>query len=175
MHSFSIQLLSLMFLSSAANAAEYGSFLGSAYEMPHLLASNALLNTTDTLESGLRSILVDNETAASIRVQSIYNEHPLFEFNYVSNTTTARNISSDSVFRIGSVSKVFTVYALLLQGGFASTEELVIDLVPELRECRSEDPRWEEMTLGTLAGQMAGILRDCEDSSRLLNPIFIDR
>ena len=74
------------------------------------------------------------------------------------------------MFRIGSISKLFTVYTFLLHGGLELWQQPVTDYVPELRQAALESinssnldsVRWEEVTLGSLASHMSGIGRDCE-------------
>ena len=107
---------------------------------------------------------------------STSQKSPILEFNFTSpnlNTATGGTdrVSTESVFRIGSISKLFTVYAFLLHGGLTLWERSVTEFVPELNEisrnegCVSdlESVRWEEVTLGSLASHMSGIGRDCEN------------
>jgi CubicO group peptidase (beta-lactamase class C family) len=103
---------------------------------------------------------------------STAQESVIFEFNFTgSDLNTTEKVSTDSVFRIGSISKLFTVYAFLLHGGLELLERSVTEFVPELRDISRDDGcfsdldivRWEEVTLGSLASHMSGIGRDCEN------------
>ncbi len=64
-------------------------------------------------------------------------ETPIFDFQFtglVLNTDEGTKASGDSIFRIGSISKLLTVYAHLLNGGLSLWENPVTDYVPELRQ-----------------------------------------
>ena len=106
---------------------------------------------------------------------SIAQESAIFDFDFTGldlNTTAGgtKKVSTDSVFRIGSISKLFTVYAFLLHGGLQLWERSGTEFIPELRDISRNDGcfsdldvvRWEEVTLGSLASHMSGIGRDCE-------------
>ncbi|KAH8845390.1 hypothetical protein MCOR01_002634 [Pyricularia oryzae] len=81
-----------------------------------------------------------------------------------------KTVASDTVFRIGSVTKVFTVLALLAVAGDAVWNDPITKYVPELAARVEEaagvpaestwSPDWEDVTIGALAGQTSGIMRD---------------
>lgn len=83
-----------------------------------------------------------------------------------------KTVASDTVFRIGSVTKVFTVLALLAVAGDAVWNDPITKYVPELAARVEEtagvpaestwSPDWEDVTIGALAGQTSGIMRDCQ-------------
>lgn len=64
------------------------------------------------------------------------------------------NVTAEHVFRIGSVSKVFAVYEALLHG--LDFDSRVAEYIPEFGVAELE-----EITLGSLAGQISGLTRDC--------------
>jgi hypothetical protein len=83
----------------------------------------------------------------------------------------------NAVYRLGGLSKVLAVYTWLAQDGDARWNEPVTRFVPELAAAvaaaaaASErrggrdpvvDVDWEVVTVGALAGQLAGVVRDCE-------------
>ena len=78
-----------------------------------------------------------------------------------------QTIVGDSIFRIGSVSKLVSVYMLLVEIGDKYWDIAITDIIPELRNRTnsSANPidfvRWADITLGALAGQVAGLPRDC--------------
>lgn len=81
------------------------------------------------------------------------------------------SINADSIYRIGSLTEVFTVWATLIEAGDRIWNDPVTEFVPELAEADKEtrgkhDPiayvRWEEVTVGQLASHMSGIARDCK-------------
>ena len=73
------------------------------------------------------------------------------------------------MYRIGSISKLFTVFALLVENGDANFNDPITKFVPELRDSWMVKQKgvvnavqWKDVTLGALASQMSGIGRDCK-------------
>ncbi|KAJ8119096.1 hypothetical protein OPT61_g66 [Boeremia exigua] len=64
-----------------------------------------------------------------------------------------RPIDGDSIYRIASVSKLLTVYLLLLEAGESILAEKVIKYVPELKDAA----HWNDITVGSLAGYLGDI------------------
>jgi len=78
----------------------------------------------------------------------------------------SRNITvdGDKVFRIASISKVFTVLAILLQQqeGNLSMKDPVTKYIPELAEGSNDGgTQWDRISLESLASQMSGVAREC--------------
>ncbi|EEU33368.1 uncharacterized protein NECHADRAFT_74388 [Fusarium vanettenii 77-13-4] len=79
---------------------------------------------------------------------------------------TVLSTDADSVYRIGSISKLFTAYMLLVNYGWEYWDKLVIDFIPELRgHSKSmndviDSVDWDEVTIGSLASYLSGIGRD---------------
>lgn len=161
-----------------ASATTSTSFLGPAFPPPQNVTS-ALATTVKDLASNLTKALNAGSTiygnftpqsqAVSVLAQSIYEDKPFFSYNYNSSLIPSNvSLTDRSIYRIGSISKLFTVYTLLVQSGFQHFDDLVVDHVPELKQWAnksSTDPatvKWEEVTIGSLAGQLAGIPRDCK-------------
>lgn len=114
--------------------------------------------------------LLSNETGIfSVQVFSSDTTMPLYEYHYVaqnSSSLSGKSLNSETLYRIGSVSKVVSVYSILSRLSDTHWDDPVVDLVPELaRVPRSsnviEDVQWSEITLGELASQLSGIGRDC--------------
>lgn len=120
-----------------------------------------------------------NETSYSIQVFSTDPKTPtVWEWHHTAELMTTRlNASSpgvkkaglDTVYRLGSLAKVFTVYTWLVQDGDSKWNEPITKYVPELKAAAGkakEDPvryvDWDEISVGSLASQMGGIIRDCE-------------
>ncbi|KAI6476630.1 hypothetical protein MCOR17_000966 [Pyricularia oryzae] len=114
-----------------------------------------------------------NETAWAVAVFSTNDAEPLYERYYTPEFDVGvSQVDRDSVFRIASVSKVFSVWSFLLEVGDAHFNDPITRYVPELADVVNETTadgvvyddidhvRWEEVTLGQLAGQLAGIPRD---------------
>jgi hypothetical protein len=118
----------------------------------------------------------------TVQVYSAHESRPLFEHYHTA--TSARNntigvnvVDEDTVFRIASCSKLWTVLLLLIETGDASFHEPVVKYIPELRKAIAERSNetefrnevdqvlWEEVTIGELASQMSGVGRQCLWSS----------
>ena len=77
------------------------------------------------------------------------------------------NVTGETAFRIASLSKIFTVLALLLQqdSGSINLKDSVTTYLPELRNNDIDDGvRWEHISLESLASQLSGVQRECESS-----------
>ena len=139
-------------------------------------------NFTSLLESVISSgkskygSFDSNTTTFSLQVFSTNNETSLYEYHYTApglgySGIGVREVGSDSIYRIGSVTKLLVVYTFLNAAGDANFHDPVTMWVPELRTAASSglstnDPiggvAWEDVTIGQLASQMAGIGRDSE-------------
>ena len=80
------------------------------------------------------------------------------------------DVSEDSIYRIGSLSKLITAYLFLIEVGPTYWSHPITEFVPALasaaEQCSaSQDPvdciDWNDVTLGALASHMAGLPRDC--------------
>jgi hypothetical protein len=114
-------------------------------------------------------------TSVSVSLKSTAQQSTLFDFQFTGSGLNASagstsQVSGDSVFRIGSISKLFTVYALLLHNGLDLWERPVTEYVPELRDyarraeysSQVDHVSWEDVTLGALASQISGIGSNCK-------------
>ncbi|TQV93766.1 Beta-lactamase/transpeptidase-like protein [Cordyceps javanica] len=178
------QILFVLCLAQKALAAQQF-LLGNAFEQPNtLLREPSIQSAVHDITSVLNAVLADsstqfnqsigNETAVSVRIVSVHDEKPLLDFHH---TPTALNLSAgsvakidaDSMYRIGSISKLFTVYSLLVNHGSDILDKPVTDFVPELEAAAAaaaddasavDAVRWREVTVGALASQLAGLARD---------------
>ncbi|KAF4498547.1 Penicillin-binding 4 [Fusarium agapanthi] len=75
-------------------------------------------------------------------------------------TLTKGNLTEDTIFRTGSVTKVFTVYAIIAKAGIEALSYPVSIFLPELLGNSSSNPLeridWSEITVGALASHQAG-------------------
>jgi CubicO group peptidase (beta-lactamase class C family) len=75
-------------------------------------------------------------------------------------TLTKGELSEDTIFRIGSVTKLFTVYAIIAKAGIEVLSHPVTLFLPELLGNSSNNPieriDWSEITVGALAAHQAG-------------------
>lgn len=161
--------------------------LGPRFPLPSGLASDnivqsALKNVTATLD-GLVSTsnstygtITSNTTSFSIGLftsndPSNYS-HPFFyEYHYtaplISKTTPGTSkLDSDSIFRIATVTEVFTVWVFLIEAGEAHWPDPITKYIPELARDHGQTPfghfSWDDVTLGDLAGHLSGVPRDCK-------------
>lgn len=174
MHIAKVALLGTL-LFSISNALNEYTFLGPVFPAPVGLASSktfvsALDGLTADLEATFTSAKGGPEAnSIAIRAASIHDEEAIFEYYRTASELSpkgAQTVGPDTIFRIGSISKLFTVYELLLRGNYTLMDDLVQKYVPELTTPEDFDPiydvDWDAMTVEALAAQMAGILRDCK-------------
>ena len=78
--------------------------------------------------------------------------------NYTDSEPTP--VTGDTVFRIASCSKVFTVYALLIEAEI-QLDDPITNYLPELADGGGEmmPVKWDEITIRSLASQLSGIGR----------------
>jgi hypothetical protein len=91
--------------------------------------------------------------------------------NLPTDSPGVKKVDGDTIFRTGSISKLFTVLAILAEDGFTHFDVPITQFVPELaalkaKQAADPDPimhvDWDDVTLATLASQMSGLVRDCE-------------
>lgn len=106
-----------------------------------------------------------------------------FEYYYTApEAQNNANVTADTVFPIGSLTQLFTVYAWLIEMGDEKWETPITQFLPELVAANISGASdimvdWNEVTVGALAGQMAGIDRDCKSTvwqHKSSVPIFTD-
>ena len=131
------------------------------------------------LEAGIAEILSGgkapwNTTITSFAIEVTTADNPLWYSyhtapvlgKYPDSKTT--KVNGKKAFRIASISKVFTVLALLLQQqeGKLSIKDPVSKYIPELVEGLNEGGvQWDEISLESLASQLSGVPRECTSSS----------
>lgn len=149
--------------------------LGPVLPAPTSPSSNAAVKLAVSLFSskftGTTSPFVNS--AVSISVRSIHENANLLDLHYtppnrgVNSTAT---VDGDTIFRIGSISKVFTVMGILEYG--IVLDDPVTKYLPELAGLGSAygvnndatAVNWDDITIGALASHMSGIGNDCEPS-----------
>ncbi|KAI1352176.1 putative penicillin-binding protein [Xylaria sp. FL0043] len=159
--------------------------LGPAYPPPTaLLTSSVIHDWDDSLTVKLNQILQSGESdygdfeanTSSVSVTIVSTEDsegtPIFDFHYSSpflnhSDGGTNHVTKNSVYRIGSISKLITTYMLLVGYGWESWDLAVTRYVPELRrvalsehEHPVEEVYWDGVTIGTLASQLSGVGRD---------------
>ncbi|KAK5656822.1 hypothetical protein OQA88_4370 [Cercophora sp. LCS_1] len=120
----------------------------------------------------------DNNTGSqrfsySVEVFSGTEDLPLWQHHWTApnlaslNSTGVKKVDGNSVYRIGSVTKIFTVLGFLASVGDGVLNDPVTKYLPELAELAENSiesaifaPDWESITVGSLATQTSGLIRD---------------
>ena len=157
---------------------------GTLDPLPAVLAAS-LKNYTDTVEAALKTGTTSNgwvfdnaTTSFSLSLWSVTSNQSLWEYHREGsdirgNITTGGVLNNDTLYRVGSVSKLYTVYTYLAATGDKHLDEPVTSWVPELAAIDEQwqsnasanlidNYRWKDVTLRSLASQLSGISRDCE-------------
>jgi CubicO group peptidase (beta-lactamase class C family) len=111
-----------------------------------------------------KGTLNKTDLAFSVDVFSAATNKSIYSYSHVgkdaNHTLTAGVLNDKTIARIGSVTKLFTAYALIAKGGMEVLSQPVTKFLPELAGNSSDDPllrlRWEDITVGALAAQQAG-------------------
>lgn len=141
-----------------------------------LQGSDSLTSANTAFEKSIAvsPVVQANETAWAVAVFSTHDDEPLYERYFTPDyNISVAQVDRDSIFRIASVSKVFSVWSFLIEVGDEHFNDPIIRYVPELAAVSNtlggtvvyddiDTVRWEEVTLGQLASHLAGIPRDCE-------------
>ncbi|KAL8792226.1 MAG: hypothetical protein Q9195_005182 [Heterodermia aff. obscurata] len=119
----------------------------------------ALTQTTASWNTTITSHAIDVTSANETLWQSFHTAPLLGEYDDGGPT----NVTGDTAFRIASLSKVFTVLAILLeqQKGNLNMKDPVTKYLLDLRENDIPDGvQWEQISLESLASQLSGIPRE---------------
>ncbi|KAI0532079.1 beta-lactamase/transpeptidase-like protein [Xylaria digitata] len=112
-----------------------------------------------------------NTTGLSVAVQSVHETSPMLELHHtppIRDNTSTTAIDSGTIYRIGSISKIFAVLSILTQGQM-KLEDPITKYLPELLQLKSEAVPvanditavdWDQVTVGSLAAHMSGIGAD---------------
>ncbi|KAI0430797.1 beta-lactamase/transpeptidase-like protein [Xylaria sp. FL1042] len=112
-----------------------------------------------------------NTTGVSIAIQSIHEKTPMLELHHtppIHDNTSTTNVNSETIYRVGSISKMFAVLSILTQGKI-KLEDPITKYVPELLQLRNEAVpvandvtavNWDQVTVGSLTAHMGGIGTD---------------
>lgn len=171
-----------LFASASAQSPNYCPLLGPVFPPPTNLLNDptfaaAIQDITSTLDQVTQNGSL-SETSISVQIFDASDAAPLLNFGYtadnINTTLGVSTVDQDTVFRIGSVTKLWTMVLFLVEEGLWPFQEPVARFVPELREAASElqwAPRkrrdgidyvhWGDISIGELASHLAGIARDC--------------
>ncbi|KAM7202250.1 beta-lactamase/transpeptidase-like protein [Rhypophila sp. PSN 637] len=100
-----------------------------------------------------------------------------------SNTTGVKKVDADTVYRLGSVTKIFTVLTFLSEVGDKYFNHPITEFVPELAElAKRGDPNdhvrtvdWEDITILSLMAQMSGLERDQLVLGEIIGPLDLEQ
>ncbi|KAI1411055.1 beta-lactamase/transpeptidase-like protein [Hypoxylon sp. FL1857] len=110
----------------------------------------------------------------SVEVFSADEEEPLWSHYWTApnlktlNTTGVKKVDGDTVYRLGSVTKIFSILTFLIEAGDTIWNEPITKYIPEIAAMVDGadnshsifTPDWESITIGSLASQMSGLVRD---------------
>jgi hypothetical protein len=169
--------------------------LGPDYPAPRNLSKNAIVRKANTSLSELIrrtvqtssssfGLVNSSSTTFSINIFSAHESKPLFEYHHTAPALTnsssgTKSVDGDTVYRIGSITKIVTVLAFLMEAGDVYFNDPITKYIPELAAAAAaskpnknstsgwdyiDDVQWNDVTVGALASQMAGIGRSCMSS-----------
>jgi CubicO group peptidase (beta-lactamase class C family) len=164
---------------SLCNGATNCPLMGPTFPKPQYLSRSAVLQAAvQNLTTRFNQMDTDNSTGTysnsySIQLFSTTTSIPLFQHSHTAqnltnqNTTGVTKVDGNTVFRIGSPTKVFSIYAFLIAAGDIHFNEPVTKYVPELAVLAANQSgnaltkvAWSDITIGELASHMAGISND---------------
>lgn len=155
----------------------------STHDLTHSTAfANAVTAFPSTIEALFAAGVIDPSTSTfALDVYSTTTNASIYSHFHLANgsaaagsdTLSAGVLDDETVFRTGSVSKLHTIYAILVAGekGLEVFEEKVTKYVPELAGPEGGYPedfdpltriKWDEITIGALASQQGGVSAPCK-------------
>jgi CubicO group peptidase (beta-lactamase class C family) len=129
----------------------------------------AIKNATAAFPSIIESFFENNilnqtHTSFAINVFSTATNESLYSYYHaaeaLNDTLSTGKLDDGTTFRVGSVSKLFTAYAILVKEGFDVLDKPVTEILPELAGNNKSEPLdriyWEDVTVGALLAQQGG-------------------
>ncbi|KAI1760056.1 beta-lactamase/transpeptidase-like protein [Hypoxylon sp. FL1150] len=158
---------------------------GLGYPKPTDLLAQAGIQTVKKLLDTAFTDNIDNANQTgsekfsySVEVFSADEDDPLWSHHWTApnlktlNSTGVSVVDQDTVYRLGSVTKIFTILTFLAEVGDTAWNEPITNYIPEIKALVDADvdnshsistPDWNAITLGSLASQMSGLARDSEE------------
>jgi hypothetical protein len=110
-------------------------------------------------------------TSFSIEIYSLHEQDPLLTHHFTApklpSESGVKTVDSETVYRLGSISKLFTTYIYLINAGFEGWDDSIVKYIPELEEYANKSKEnpidfvdWSSVTVSSLASHLAGIARD---------------
>ncbi|CRG87024.1 putative membrane protein C663,14c [Talaromyces islandicus] len=129
-------------------------------------ASEAVQEALTTANTSY-GLLDTKGTSFSASVFIVGSDKPLFEYHFeapeLNGSYTKGNLTEDTVYRTGSLAKLFTMYVWMVDIGDTVFNDPITKYVPELlvaAQISSKEQfstNWSEVTIGALASQISGI------------------
>lgn len=178
---YSLIALPLMALTAHAASSSYCPLLGPAWPAPSLNTDSEFASATKSISQKLDALGKSGNLTDSISIQIFSGSEAksLFTYSYtalpVKNATIGvKEVTEDSIFRIGSGSKLWTMLLLLMKTHSNIFNDPVAKYVPQLQSASKDLQhnstmqldqanyiQWDQVTIGELASHLAGIPRDC--------------
>ncbi|KAI1634075.1 beta-lactamase/transpeptidase-like protein [Biscogniauxia mediterranea] len=168
-----IGVITTAYILSTCIAAPTCPLEGPVFPKPARLAENEVVKSAiATLTTVFANITGEAKNySIAIEAFSANDPVPLFSVYHTApklatqNSTGVRQVDSNTVFRLGSLTKIYTIYTFLINAGDKIWNEPITKYVPELQALANRsDPvayvSWDDITIGGLATQMTGIPRD---------------
>ncbi|KAI1077836.1 beta-lactamase/transpeptidase-like protein [Whalleya microplaca] len=108
-----------------------------------------------------------------------------FEYHHTATEVkTSDNVTAESLFPVGTLTQLFTVYAWLAEMGDREWDTPITTFLPELKNTKNASSfdivthvNWDDITIGALTSQMSGLARDsyaCEVDAACNAKDFLD-
>jgi hypothetical protein len=152
--------------------------LGRQFPAPTSLPTDStFLKASASLEETINELLKTapyKTTSFSIGMFSSTEKDLLYDFHHTddsvrNSSSGTKRVDKDSIYRLGSISKLITIYLFLIREGGKRLHEPITYFLPGLSQVNvtSSDldailPKWEDITVGELASHLGGLTRDCE-------------
>ncbi|KAJ5762482.1 uncharacterized protein N7511_005864 [Penicillium nucicola] len=168
-------VFSILALGANAQKVSECPLLGPAFPAPTALSkSGVFLQATESLTLKLKEAIANGSlpsSSFSIQLFSGHESHSAFTFSHTDDgiatgSIGVREVNEDSIFRIGSISKLWTMFLYMTLDGTKYFPHPVSSYVPELRTNHKtkqnaiDHVQWDDITIGELASHQAGISRD---------------
>lgn len=152
--------------------------LGPAFPAPTALSEDStFISKAEELTSKLNGAIDDGSLPSisfAVQVFSSEEDDSAFGFYHTDDlikegSVGVQEVDENTVFRIGSISKLWTMFLFMTLGGTRYFHEPVSKYVPELQTrystAQTKDKinylQWRDVTIGELASHQAGLTRDC--------------
>ena len=159
---------------SFSNGAENCPLFGPLFPKPLSLAASATMQAAfKNLTTTFTNRDADNSTGAltnsySLEIFSASDPTPIFQYSHTASNLADINteggvsqVDGDTVFRIGSLTKIFTIFTFLVEDGDAHFSSPITKFIPELATIAQNTSGnaitrvpWEDITIGELASHL---------------------